>query len=162
MIITPSHTITRPADTNAYTAGDLIANSTTAGSVVPMRFGVSGLANAGRGLVKAARLLKSATTTTDAQFRVWLFTASPTVTNGDNGALAVATAATIMRALAIDMQTTALAMGGGHLQYAAFSPEVCFDLGSETRAIYGLLEATDGYVPASAETFTVTLEIASA
>ena len=33
-----SGTFTRPTDTTAYTSGDLVGNSTTAGSVVPLSF----------------------------------------------------------------------------------------------------------------------------
>lgn len=39
MIFTPFYTFTRPADTTQYAAGDLIANSATAASVVPLSWG---------------------------------------------------------------------------------------------------------------------------
>jgi hypothetical protein len=42
-----SASFTRPADTNAYAAGDLVANSVTAGSVIPMTFAVARAADKG-------------------------------------------------------------------------------------------------------------------
>jgi acetyl-CoA acetyltransferase len=68
-----SSTITRPADTTAYAAGDLVANSTTAGSVTPFIFDLS----LGRGLaissIQRVRLFKSAASATLAQFILHLF-----------------------------------------------------------------------------------------
>ena len=45
-------TLTRPADTTAYASGDLVANSTTAGSVTPLTFN----AGASQGSVLFARI----------------------------------------------------------------------------------------------------------
>jgi len=77
-------TFTRPADTTAYTAGDLIANSTTAGSVVPLALPVARVAG-GTGIIRAIRLKASGAGAAGATVRVHLYRQSPTVTNGDNG-----------------------------------------------------------------------------
>ena len=50
---------TRPADTTAYASGDLVANSTTAGSVIPMTF-VIRPENRGS-MIRRARIKKSGT-----------------------------------------------------------------------------------------------------
>ncbi len=157
MTITPSASFTRPANTTAYGAGDLVANSATSGEVVPMEFMVSKLSH-GRGKARRARLHKNDATTTNASFTLHLFTAAPTVTNGDNGALAVSTAAAYLSAVAIDMTSGAFAGTSDLIDFAAVNPEINFDLESG-RKIYGLLEAEAAYVPASGEVFTVTLEI---
>src|SRR3990167_2992553 len=82
---TVSASFTRPADTTAYTSGDLIANNTTAGSVTPLSFPIPN----GRGcFIWRAKILKSGATATNASFRLHLFKNSPTVTGGDNAALA--------------------------------------------------------------------------
>jgi len=84
-------TFTRPADTTAYASADLVANSTTAGSVTPMSFAV-GRPNAG-GQIRRVRIVKSGTSAANATFRLHLYSASPTVANGDNGAFSTDKAA---------------------------------------------------------------------
>ena len=155
MIITPSYSFTRPANTTQYSANDLVANNATAGSVVPMSFyvGKGGLAS---GRIKRVRLFKDVETTTAASFKVHLFSASPTVTNGDNGALAVATGSTYLGAVAVDMSSGAFATTTDLFHAAVANPEIAFDA---LTTIYGLLEAIGAYAPGSGEGFTVTLEV---
>ena len=68
----------RPGDTTAYTIGDLVANSTTTQSVVPMDFnigrGASGVATTG--MIRRARVRKTGKSTTSAQFRLHLWRAN--------------------------------------------------------------------------------------
>lgn len=160
MIAAPSVSFTRPADTTAYASGDLVANSTTAGSVVPLKFSCAPLGS-GRGRVRRARIHKSATSATNANFNLHLFSAAPTVTNGDNGALAVAVGTTYLGKIALDMTTTGFSATDGLFQSAAPGAAIHFDLGTE-RALYGLLEAAAGYTPANGEVITVTLELSDA
>jgi len=85
----PTATFTRPADTTAYASGDLVANSTTAGSVVAMTLTVGRVAG-GSCMLRRCKLATSSTSTTSASFRLHLFRTAPaTVTNGDNGAFSV-------------------------------------------------------------------------
>lgn len=157
MIISPSASFTRPADTTAYGANDLVANSTTAGDVVPMSFGVSQLPN-GAGTVRRVRLFKDDETVTAASFTVHLFSQAPVVTNGDNAAFAVSTARYYIGSVAIDMSTGAIASTTDVWKAAALSPELSFNA-RNSGAIYGLLEAEAGYAPSSGEVFEVTLDI---
>ena len=80
-------TLTRPADTLVYAVGDLIASSTTAGSVVVPSFTVTpGSA------ISALRLVTNKTSGwggVTLSANAWI--AAPAFTNGDNGAYAVAT-----------------------------------------------------------------------
>lgn len=162
MIITTSDSFTRPADTTQYTAADLIANSTTAGSVEPLKFTTTRLGS-GRGIIRRVRLFKDDETVTAASFNVHLFSQSPTVTNGDNGAFAVDTARHFLGTVAIDMSTGAFATTTDLIEAAVVNPEINFDLShvsSNERRLYGLLEAVGAYAPSSGELFEVTLEIA--
>jgi hypothetical protein len=85
--------LTRPADTNAYAANDLVANSTTAGSVVVPSVSVMRLAG-GSGTIPKVTLFSNHTTgLSGISMTVHLWSAAPTYTNGDNGAYAVATGA---------------------------------------------------------------------
>lgn len=159
MIITPSYSFTRPADTTQYAAGDLVANSTTAASVVPMSWSLQRLS--GTGLIKGIRLYKSAASATAAIFNVHLFTADPgTPTNGDNGAFAVASAANYLGEVAIDMSTTG-SPGTAYLFKRSADLNIGVDMANPTGVLYGLLEAgTAGtYTPASEEIFKIVLEI---
>lgn len=158
MIITPFYTFTRPADTTQYAANDLVANSTTAASVVPLSFGLNGIGRAG--MIRRVQLYKSNKSVTAASFKVHLFTADPGVpTNGDNGAFGVASAANYLDAVAVDISSSGLAGGttGAYKPSAAVAIGYCFPALSSK--LYALLEAIGTYTPASAETFTVRLEI---
>lgn len=94
----PSSVLTRPADTNIYAAGDLIASSTTGGSVVVPSF--TGVRAAGRtSLIRGGRLVSNVTTGWGVLLSIDLFLASaaaagaPTFAAGDNAAYAVTTGA---------------------------------------------------------------------
>ena len=64
MIITPTDSFTRPANTTQYAANDLVANSTTAGSVVPLSFPTNQIRL--QGIIRRVRLYKSAASATAA------------------------------------------------------------------------------------------------
>lgn len=161
MIITPYVSFTRPADTTAYADTDLIANSTTAGSVVPLRFGVSKLSR-GNGRIIGARIFKDHQTFTNFNVKLHLFVLSPTVTNGDNGTLAVATAETYLGEIAMDASTGAFVTTTDGVKAFRLTVPISFDLeltGDAGRVLYGLLEAKAAYTPQSAEVFKIWLEI---
>jgi hypothetical protein len=149
---------TRPADTTAYVSGDLVANSTTAGSVTVLSFANSARTSGGSGMIRRVRLRKSGTSVTNTSFRLHLFNASPaTVTNGDNGAFSVSGSADYIGAfdITIDRAFTDGAVGVGA---PVSGGEVNFKLPSGT-TIYGYIEARAAYTPTSGETFAPTLEI---
>lgn len=146
---------TRPADTTAYASGDLVANSTTAGSVAPIQLSVARTAN-GVASVRRVRLKKSGTSVTNSAFRVHLFAGSPTVTNGDNGVFLATHSGYVG---AFDVATMQAFSDGaqGH-GVPLVGTELTFQtIGGDTK-IYALLEARGAYTPASAETFTLTAE----
>lgn len=148
-----SDSFTRPSDTTAYADNDLVANSTTAGSVVPLRF------NVGRGGIKVvgARLQKTdESDVANATFTLHLFGSSPTVANGDNGAISYNLADKFGEInFAIMVATTdegvALANGG-----QSILPDGLYWY-TTSGMIYGLIQAEAAYSPASAEVFGVTL-----
>jgi hypothetical protein len=147
----------RPANTTAYASGDLVANNTTAGSVTVLTFNNATRIAAGSGMVRRARIKKSDVGVASAAFRVHLFSAAPTVTNGDNGVLSMTGLASYLGALdvIVDQAFTDGAFGAGLPRSGS---EITFRLASGS-TIYGLLEARGAYPPANAETFTVELEI---
>lgn len=159
-IITPSSTFTRPTGTTQYTAGDLIANSTTAASVTPLEWAVGSIGS--QGCIRGVKLYKSTATATLASFMVHIFSASPgTPTNGDNGALAVASAVNYLGEVAVDMTSTG-SPGTAYLFKASAATAIWFNLYTAGGSLYGLLEAVGGYTPADSEVFKVVLDIEGA
>jgi hypothetical protein len=155
-----SNNFTRPADTSAYSANDLIANSTTAGSVVPLSFSIS-IGN-GRGVkIVGARLSKTdETDVANSSIILHLWTASPTPANGDNGAFSTTGAGYIGKITFPTMTAftdDAFAVMESGAVSGGFNPLQTYLRATDT--IYGLLQAVAAYSPASAEVFTVTLTI---
>jgi hypothetical protein len=158
-ITNPSATFTRPADVNAYTAGDLIANSVTAGSVVPMRFDMGNSFPQAQFRLTRARLFKSSVTVGAlAAFRLHLYQGLPVVTNGDNGAYLTTQAANWIGNVDVAASTMFAFSDGAAGNGAAAAGSEILLRATAAGPVYGLLVALAAYVPTSAETFTVTLE----
>lgn len=154
-IISTSATITRPSDTTAYASGDLIANSTTAGSVTPLTFYVG----YGTGFkINRVKVKFNSTTPTNAKFRLHLYGASPTPTNGDNGAWLTTESSYLG---AVDIDASALTFSDSTSAYGiyvntALTETPILDMGING-VLYGLLTATAAYTPTSGEIFTISL-----
>lgn len=154
MIAIAIGSFTRPADTTAYAIGDLVANSTTAGSVVAVTLEVSPLRNPG-GTIRRVELLKSGAVLTLASFRVHFYRngVAPAVTSGDNGAW-LSTESGYMGSVDITIDK---AFSNGA---AGFTAQLMDYLPSPgTGSIFALVEARAAYVPASAEVFTIKVEV---
>jgi hypothetical protein len=146
-----SQSFTRPADTNAYQDADLVANSTTAGSVTPMQFqGFSG----GWRIVNARVSKTDETDVANATFTLHIYGSSPTPANGDNGALST-NLADKLGSIAFGTMTAFTDEGAALINVGATAlPEGIY---GTSQVFYALLEAKGAYAPASEEVFTVTL-----
>lgn len=155
-ILTNSGTpFNRPADTTAYAFGDLVANSTTAGSVTPMQVTVLRTA-AGAAKLLRCRLQKSGTTATNAQFRVHFWGAAVTAGAGDNSAMTTTGAANYLGAMdVLSMQAFSDGCSGAGLPSEGGDMNIKLASGS---VVYCLVQALAAYTPASAEQFTLTVE----
>lgn len=144
-------TFTRPADTTPYAAGDLIANSTTAGSVAPLSFtGATMGGLGGNGVIDGAVLGKS--TSAAATIRTHWFKTSPAVTNGDNGAI-LATSLDLDNYIGFIDVSCVDGVAGGALG-VTFNAGLQYTLsGADT--LYCLLEALTVFTPGNAEVFTL-------
>lgn len=144
---------TRPSDTTAYAAADLVANSTTAGSVTPLVFFIPNTARTFK--IWKVGLQKSGATVTNASFKLHLFKDSPTVANGDNGAISVAVGANFIGTFTLDASSTSPVITGGSKGFSLSGTHL---VSVDTDGLlYGLLEATAAYAPASSEVFTVSI-----
>ena len=165
MIITPSSEFIRPANTTAYVAGDLVANSTTAAAVVPLCFNIEAFKKRS-GVVGFVRLFKDDETTTNANFSLHLFTKAPSVTAGDNAAIAISTSEYWFGTVACDMSSGAFATSTDLISrfqtlHGSTPGLFAFDVHNNEvpKELYGLLEAEAAYTPSSGERFKVWLEI---
>ena len=157
-----SANFTRPADTTAYAAGDLVANSTTSGSVVPLSF-TNVVRTAGDCVrIERVRIEKSGTSLTNASFRFHLFEASPTPTVGDNGVFnnagALATNNVLNHAGSFPVTMTWSGSDGAMGIGVPTTGAGATASPTSGTTLYGLLEVTAAYTPASGETFYVVLE----
>ena len=155
-----SANFTRPADTTAYASGDLVANSTTAASVAAMQFSKATDWEGGQFYIRKVRIKKSAVGVTNCALRLHLYSTNPCTTaptNGDNGAWVTKIAGYIGAFdVTVDKVFSDGAQGVGVPTTGVESSGQC-DAGSQI--LYGLLEARGAYTPASAEVFTVELEV---
>ncbi len=146
---------TRPNDTTAYASGDLVANNTTAGSVTPMTFSFQS-GSAAR--IKKAELVRSASSVTNASFRLHLYRDSPTVANGDNGAWSSTGSGyegfIDIAAPGTAFSSTSIAHGVYVNNSVASDLHIILDGDAK---LYGLLEARGAYTPSAQETFAVSL-----
>lgn len=150
-----SYNFTRPSNTTQYAANELVANSATAASVVPMSWATTGSRPF---IIPAIRLHKTGTSLTSASFRVHLFTASPTVsTNGDNASFSTDVDSS-SKWLESYSGTMAAAMSDGCVVNLAPDSGILrsFYVG-DPATLYGLIETLATYTPISAEVFTATL-----
>jgi hypothetical protein len=151
-----SQSFTRPNTTTAYASGQLVANSATAGLVVPMAFTVGGNSMPGQFRLSRIRLFKSGTSSTNAQFRLHLYGSPPSAANGDGGVWLTSGAAFYLGSIDV-----------GSMK--AFT-DGCADVGDDAAGsehwirlaggatYYGLIEARAAYTPIANEQFTVTPE----
>jgi hypothetical protein len=155
---TASANFTRPADTTTYAQGDLVANSTTAGSVTPLALTAARVSGGG-GVIRKLRLIKSTASLTNAQFRVHLYNALPTVANGDNAAFSTPGALNYIDAFDVTMDQ-AFTDGAAGFGFPRHGPDVSFKLASG-QAVYALIEfrGAANYTPGNAEMFTVIAEL---
>ena len=150
---------TRPADTIAYAIGDLVANSTTAGSVVPLALAAARV-NGGTGLVRRVRLSTARTGLSGSeQFRVHLFKTAPTSANGDNAPMSVNGVGAIHLGSADVTLDRVFTDGSKGIGVPAVGSDILFDAAAGSTSLFALLEARSVYTPAASETFTVALEV---
>ena len=161
IVVTPSSSFTRPANTTVYTINTIVANSTTAGSVVPLSW-TAARVNGGNGYVRRAVMVTSNhTLATAGSFLLHLYngTAAPTTASGDNAAFSAAVTevndfCTIP--ITLDNKGSDNSTGRGQPDVGS---ECNFVTGGSTTTIWGILAVTSAYTPLSAEVEKIILEI---
>jgi hypothetical protein len=151
-----SASFTRPSNTTAYAVGSLVANSVTAGSVVPMSFQLGNSWPIGQFRINRARLNKSGTGVSNAAFRIHLYETPPTPANGDGGAWLTDQSLHWLGNIDVGSMLAFSdgAQGTGSLPAGS---EGMIRLAAG-KTLYGLLSALGAYAPAANEVFTAVLE----
>lgn len=154
--------VTRPNDTNTYAAGDVITNSTSAGSATAFTFSNVVRKAGGSGTIVAASLLDSANQTLKLLADLWLFHTLPGL-DGDNAAF-TPTDAEMDNVVAV-LPFSAYFVGdatsgaGGNVRLIWSDIPRPFTCASGVRDLYGVLVARNAYVPVAQEIFTPKLGI---
>lgn len=153
--VTSSVLMTRPADTNAYAAQDVVSDSTTAPTL--LQFTGSARENGGSGIIVSARHLKSSTVS--ANFRLHLYRNNSATPVNDNAQFPLLFANRLSQIGFIDFNHGTGGTGSDStnaLTTFAGLPFVC-DAG--TSSLFGILVALTAYTPTSAEQHFIELAI---
>lgn len=150
---------TRPANTTTYAAGQVVANATSAASV--LTFTNCGLANGGVGFINSITITDIAVQTLKPAFQLWLFNTAPTTTINDAQTWnPSATELNTYNVPGFPVLVSNPAYGsstGGNLTISGLN--IPFKCGGSTTSLYGVLVILNAYVPVSSEAIQVTLGI---
>jgi hypothetical protein len=149
-----SASYTRPADTTAYGAGDVVANSTSAATVLTFSNIARGPGLGG--VIQHALLIDSAAQSTKPDLELWLFDTAPTMQN-DNAAWNPSDAELEALIGRIDFALGSFKTAGANGATQAANISVPFQCTAAVQAIYGVLVVRNAYTPVSAEKFTIRL-----
>lgn len=147
---------TRPADTTAYAAQDVVSNSTS--SPVVLTFSGAARANGGSGIILAARHLKNSTTTTGATYRLHLYKVAPTAIN-DNAPFTLLYANRASRIGFIDFNHATGAAGSDSSNALTTIVNLPFVCDAAASSLFGILTVTSAYTPTSGEQHFIELSI---
>ena len=158
----PSGTLTRPANTTAYTAQDEVGTGGTA----PLSITVQRV-NAGTGFVVGGRLVYSNSPSTTPQFRALIFGQTVTLA-GDNAQINISDADALKYLGLIDFTTSqGMVYSGGTIQTAgalvmggAPVAPIAFECESGAAVLYVVLITLNAFTPiANSETIAICLDI---
>lgn len=151
---------TRPADTTAYVARDVVSNST--GGTTLMQFDLARVAG-GSGYISKARLVTNNKTPTP-RLRLWLYTISNPTVAADNAPFTLLWSNRANRigyidfpALASEDPTNSDSASSIATSGTAFTVPLAFICAANDTKLYGILETLDGFPPASSQQFFVEL-----
>jgi hypothetical protein len=157
VVLRPFSSFTRPNNNTTFSSGQLVANSTTNTSVVPLSFTVARY-NGGGFIVYRAKIKKSSNVTTNANFRLHRYNFAPTITAaGGDGTQWLTNDAGYYGS--IDVSTN-LAFSDSAIGIGTPNQGNLMELlaNASSTTIAGLIECRGAYVPANSEVFTVALE----
>lgn len=159
-LVEVSASITRPANTTAYTAGDVWADSATAPTLGEFTNVVKG--GGGRGKIVEAILVDSSNAATPGEFELWIFDDVVTQIN-DNSPIALTdneclNVVTVIPFVTGYISNTA-ADGAGNRVYITDSPDKEFECQDGYTSLYFMIVVRNAYTPISSEKLTTILQV---
>ena len=156
----PVATITRPADTTAYAAGDVIADSTSAATVLTFR---NACGDGSGGVIRSAMFVSSLVPATKLNADLFLFHTAPTSYGNDNAAFTLSDADAINCVAVISLDgTTAANVKTTDNNCVVINQALALPFKQATLsdgALYGVLVARNAYTPGSGEVLTIKIGI---
>lgn len=149
--------LTRPANTTAYTAGDVVSNSASATTL--LSFPNFARVNAGSGYIVGARLVTDKKSITP-RFRVHLYNAGNPTVAADNAAFDSRYADAAKRIGWFDLPAMTTGTDTTNSTESAsqdMTLRIPFIAAAGTRDIYAVLEILDAFTPSSGQKFLLTL-----
>lgn len=138
---------TRPANTTAYSAGKVLANSTTAAAA--LQFNVARPSGGGSGLITTAFLIDESNPGTAGQFELWLFNATLSAIVNDTGTWTLADADAQKLVGIIPFGTTTYAAGTAALIYQPMLNAPIPFAAVDGLHLYGQCVVRNAYTPSS-------------
>ena len=159
-ILRKNHTVrasvTRPADTTAYAAGDVLADSTSAPTVLTFP-GVTKGANGGA-VISQAMSVSNLADATKPDLELWIFDSAPAATN-DNAAFAPSDAEMLNLVGVIPFATASFKVGGGNIVCDVQTANVVVNTKGGVSDLYAVPVVRNIWTAGSAETLTFTLKV---
>jgi len=151
---------TRPANTTAYVAGEVINENDASGTA--WTFPSCARVTGGAGTIKGAFIYDNANAAIPLQCELWLFDAAPAAAGFDNALFTPSDTEFPVAIIEFGSGTAkvgdATADAGGNLVLNAGVLDIPFVCAADAN-LYGVLVARNAYVPYSAEVFTISLFI---
>ena len=152
-----STSFTRPSNTDAYAAGDVVSNSTSATTILTFASVASDLG--GSGYITGAKILTDQATNV-AQFRLFLFHTSTPTMDVDNGAADFLWADRAKYLGYIDFPACSSEAGTNTAAQAQdMTLRMPFTCLSTAKDIYGYVVTKTAFTPASGQLFYIELSI---
>ena len=155
--VTSTYAFTRPADTTAYAANDVIADSTTAPTI--LSFANIARSVGGQSYIVKARVLTDQKTCT-ARMRLSLFQTAPTTINDNAPKTRLWTNRVIsLGSIDFDPMTTEDATNSTAASSMWTSAPINIVCDAASTTIYGILSTLDAFTPASGQQFYIAIDV---
>jgi hypothetical protein len=153
-------TMTRPADTATYAAGDGVTTATSD----PAAMTVANCAriNGGSGRIVGLRCIKSQTSTANSRFRLWIWKTAPAVPN-DNDAYSPSLRvnnAELVGTAEVNFASGVVGSDGIMATAVLARSTMAFVCAAGSRDLTIIWQALEAYAPASGEVFAVAMDCA--
>jgi len=151
-------TLTRPADTASYAAGDSVNTSTSAPTAI--EFAGCARIEGGSGYINELQIETSAVQFASKTVRLWLYNATPTTLTNDNAAMLLDWDDRAKRLGYVDVTFDAV-VGASDMVMGKASPMYQFVCASGSTSLFGLVQTLSAVTnPANAGVFNIILHIA--